>query len=67
MFEIRLGELPLNHPPSTPSIKGGRNKESSLISMFPLPWWERDRVRGKLYPELAIEKLGITDYLLETT
>ncbi len=48
IFEIRLDlELTLDHPPLTPPIKGGGTKESQLISMFPLPSWERARVRGK--------------------
>jgi len=54
MFEFRLAlELTLNHPP----LKGRGTKESSLISMFPLPSWERARVRGDLYLELPSEKL----------
>jgi len=42
---------------SSETKKGGGNKESGLIWMFPLPSWERARVRGESYLELTDEKL----------
>jgi len=45
MFESRLAlELILDHPP----VKGGGNKRDRSSQEFPLPLWERARVRGRI-------------------